>query len=106
MWIFKKEVVACNLSVFNHDEYQRYQELRKELTLNVQHKELSTGYALLYPNDPQLLMKIAEWVSFENRCCPFLTFTLHAQGNKQQIQLDITGSEEVKTLLQHEFDLA
>lgn len=98
--------IACNIGFFNPEERTRYDELRKELTVNLSVEEIPNGYTFVYPNQPSLLLKIAEWISYENRCCPFIKFSLHVSGESELIRLGLTGSEEVKNLVKVEFDLA
>jgi hypothetical protein len=101
-----KSDVACNIGAFNSEERNRYDQLRKELTTNLSVQEVPSGYTFIYPNHPSLLLKIAEWISYENRCCPFIKFSLYVSGEADAIRLELTGSEEVKNLLREEFQLA
>lgn len=98
--------VACNIYVFNSEERSRYDVLRKELTENLLIEEIPNGYTFIYPNKPSLLLKMAEWISYENRCCPFIKFSLSVSGEVDSIRLELTGNEEVKNILREEFHLA
>lgn len=98
--------VACTIGFFNSEERSRYDELRKELTAKLSVEEIPCGYTFIYPNQPSLLLKIAEWISYENRCCPFIKFSLYVSGEADSIRLELTGSKEVKNLLREEFRLA
>lgn len=98
--------IPCNIGSFNPEERTRYDELRKELNVSRFVEEIPNGYTFIYPNQPTLLLKIAEFISFENRCCPFIKFSLHVSGESELIRLNLTGSEEVKNLLKEEFYLA
>ncbi|MDN7226745.1 hypothetical protein QWY15_05485 [Planococcus sp. N064] len=97
--------IACRIGAFNPEERRRYDELREELTVNRSVEELPNGYTFFYPNHPTLLMKMAEWISFENRCCPFIEFSLQVSGETDVIRLDLTGGSAVKELLKAEFRL-
>jgi|SRR3954451_29041 hypothetical protein len=99
-------IVACNIGNFNSKEKSRYHELRRELTVNLTVEEIQNGYAFIYPNQPSLLLKIAEWISYENRRCPFIKFLLYVSGEADSIRLELTGSDEVKILIKEEFRLA
>ena len=55
---------------------------------------------------PSLLLKIAEWISYENRCCPCIKFSLYVSGEEDSMRLELTGRNEVKNLLREEFHLA
>ncbi|MBT2724735.1 hypothetical protein [Bacillus sp. ISL-46] len=98
--------VVCNIGSFNSEERNRYDELRRELTVNLTVEEISNGYGFIYPNQKSLLLKIAEWISYENRCCPFIKFLLYVSGEANSIRLELTGSDEVKILIKEEFHLA
>ena len=79
--------VACKISVFDSKERKYYDELRKELTNIMTVEESSNGYTFIFPNNQPLLLKIAEWISLENRCCPFIKFSLNASGDSDSIRV-------------------
>ncbi|WP_078380658.1 hypothetical protein [Sutcliffiella halmapala] len=96
-------VVACNLLAFKPEERIRYQELRKELMVDASFEEIPNGYVFYYPNQYSALVKIAEWISYENRCCPFIRFFIYVSGEADLIKVKLTGDEAVKNLLKEEF---
>ncbi|MGD6834869.1 hypothetical protein ACQCT5_22225 [Sutcliffiella halmapala] len=97
--------IACNIGSFNSEERIRYDELRKDLNVNRSIEEIPNGYTFIYPNQPTLLLKIVELISYENRCCPFIEFSLKVSGEADVIRLDLTGNQSVKDLLKEEFRL-
>ena|SRR5690625_2084985 len=97
--------VACKISVFDSEERKHYDTLRKELTETMSAEETPNGYTFSFPNDQTLLLKIAEWISMENRCCPFIKFSLNVSGDSESIRVELTGNEDVKKLLKEEFQL-
>ena len=97
--------VACKISVFNSEERKIYDALRKELTETMSVEEGPTGYTFIFPNNQPLLLKIAEWISLENRCCPFIMFSLNVSGDSDAIRVELTGNKDVKYLLKEEFQL-
>ncbi|AND42890.1 MAG: hypothetical protein ACQEXE_25230 [Bacillota bacterium] len=97
--------VVCNIGSYNAEERNHYVELRRELTENRSVEEIPFGYTFIYPNQSSLLLRIAEWISYENRCCPFIRFSLYVSGEADSIRLELTGSKEVKNLLKKEFHL-
>ncbi|MCA1203329.1 MULTISPECIES: hypothetical protein [Bacillaceae] len=97
--------VACNISAFNSEKRRRYEVLRKELTETLSVKGIINGYTFVFPNDQPLLLKIAEWITLENRCCPFIKFSLNVSGDSESIRVELTGNEDVKNLLKEEFQL-
>ncbi len=86
------------------------EELRhREATLVAQLKslarkveELQNGYSFQLPGDSKSLAAIAELISAERECCPFLTFELLAEPKLGPLVLRITGpagsKEFVKSL--------
>ena len=97
--------VACKISVFDSKERKYYDELRTELTNTMTVEENSNGYTFIFPNNQPLLLKIAEWISLENRCCPFIMFSLNVSGDSDAIRVELTGNKDVKYLLKEEFQL-
>lgn len=97
--------VACKISVFDSEERNHYDELRKELTEAMSVEKITNGYTFIFSNDQTLLLKIAEWISLENRCCPFIKFSLNVSGDSESIRVEMTGNEDVKKLLKEEFQL-
>jgi hypothetical protein len=91
--------LACELGVFSDSERQRYGVLREELSAARRGaREVENGYTFRYPGDPQVFLELAEWITLERRCCPFLTFTVefHSDG---EIELTLSGDPNVKEFL-------
>ena len=96
------EQFACNARALNKTERARYQELTRALFAAVKEKsETPDGYALRLPAEQ--LIAAAEWVSFERRCCPFLTFVLEQPRDSGPLRLGISGPEGVKAFIREEF---
>ncbi|MCU1259012.1 MAG: hypothetical protein JWO80_1897 [Bryobacterales bacterium] len=49
------------------------------------------------------LQDVAEWISMEKLCCPFLTFQLETSGSEADYSLRVSGPTGVKELLGAEF---
>ncbi len=54
--------------------------------------ELDNGFALRFPNTTMWIARLAEFISLERLCCPFLIFTLIV--NADQVTLHLTSSAE------------
>ncbi|WP_230495125.1 hypothetical protein [Pseudoneobacillus rhizosphaerae] len=67
---------------------------------------MNNGYAIIYPNEFSLLLKMTKWISYENRCFLFINFSLFVSGDVDSIRLELTGNETVKNLLRKEFRFA
>jgi hypothetical protein len=98
------ERFACNMKALTGTERARHQELSHTLFSAVQEKrELANGYAFRLP--PGDLMTVAEWVSFERKCCPFFAFEIEQAKDNGALWLRITGSDGVKPFIVEEFQL-
>jgi hypothetical protein len=71
---------------------------RREATLIAQFKsiigeveEVQNGYAFRMPGDSKSLAIIADLMSAERECCPFLTFQLLAEPKLGPFVLRVTG---------------
>ena len=97
-------VIACNTKAIRAAERPRYNDLMKRLRLAIRDRtEGRDGYTFRLDGKSLSLPEIADWISMERLCCPFLTFQLSASGNQSDWTLMLTGPEGVKTLLQTEF---
>lgn len=97
-------VFACNLKAISASERPRYNDLTKRLRNAARNRsELPDGYAFKLDNKTISLPEVAEWISMERLCCPFLTLQLSASGDQADWLLKLTGPPGVKPLLQAEF---
>lgn len=98
------ESFACNISVLTHAERDRQHVLGGKLkSAATRREELPNGYALVLDRSKLPLNELAEWVSFECRCCPFLDFQISFAGDSGPLTLRLTGkSAEVKGFLSQE----
>ncbi len=97
-------VIACNLKAIDAADRPRYNDLLMRLRVAVRNRsELSDGFAFTLDGKAMDLPQVAEWISVERRCCPFLSFQLCASGDKADWVLKLTGPEGVKALLELEF---
>ena len=96
--------IACNLKAIGSKERPRYNDLMKRLRAAVRNrKELPDGYTYQLEQKAITLPEVAEWMSMERLCCPFLKLELSAAGHQTDWLLTLTGPEGVKPLLQAEF---
>ena len=97
--------LACNLGAISAADRPRYRDLVKRLHAAIQiQNELSDGYS--YALDTQIisLPEIAEWITLERLCCPFLIFRLEVQESASALTL--RGPDGVKAILREEFPAA
>jgi hypothetical protein len=91
---------SCNFGVFEGDEKERHSQLMSKLDDAMgDTAELPDGYAFQLNKDVISLTEIAEWITYEQRCCPFFTFELEVQANNGLLWLRLRGDENVKQFL-------
>jgi hypothetical protein len=93
-------VLACDLGAFDGAQRARYNALRAELAARrLDARESADGYAFSYPAEPDVIVKLAEFVSLERRCCPFFDFALEVGAGATHVRLTIGGGPGVKEFL-------
>ena len=96
--------VACDMTAFSMDERQRYQTLRTKVMNAIEEVlETPSGFRGRVGQSVQP-GEIAEWMSLERRCCPFLDLGLCLTGDRGQ-WLEMHGGPDVKELLRAEFEV-
>jgi hypothetical protein len=94
--------VACDMSAFSMDERQRYQALRTKVMNAIEEVlETPSGFRGRVGQSVQA-GEIAEWMSLERRCCPFLDLGLRLTSDRGQ-WLELQGGPDVKELVRAEF---
>ena len=97
--------LVCNMGVFTPAQRESHILLTTELIQAVQRvQELENGYAFKFPNEAEFISRIAEFISHERLCCPFLKFTLNIVSNDEPISLGLTGPTGTREFLRLEFD--
>lgn len=93
------------MSAFTPEQRSRHSLLAQGLLgARTATHELPEGFAFSFAGDDKTWSGLAEFVSLERRCCPFLTFTLVREGEASTLRL--TGPEGTKTFLLSELSLA
>ena len=92
--------LVCRLDVFDAAQRQRYEAIRQQMAATMQQREeLPDGYRWSFPTDSALLLTLAEFITLERLCCPFITFGLELEAGQGPLWLRLTGGEEVKRVL-------
>jgi len=91
--------MACSINALNAREQGRRETLIEELMPKAQVAELPEGYQLTWTNDPQAYGKLAEFVGFERRCCPFLDFELRVSGPDAPVTLLLRADDDTKAFI-------
>jgi hypothetical protein len=98
--------IVCNMDVFTVDEREDHIRTTAQLFHRVQDlREAENGYEFTFPNSnvAENIVQLAEFISNERRCCPFLEFTLKIASNDKLISLLLTGPEGTQEFLREEF---
>jgi len=96
--------LACNMDVFTPFQREAHIRTTTELIQAVQRiQEVENGYEFTFPNETDFISKIAEFISNERLCCPFLNFTLNIVSNHEPVSLSLTGPLGTQEFLRAEF---
>jgi hypothetical protein len=99
-------VIFCNLKAIEAAERPRYNDLVKRIRAAIRERNSrEDGYAYQLDGTGISLPEVAEWMSMERLCCPFLTIQVSAVGNQEDWALTLTGPIGVKSLLDLEFPI-
>jgi len=69
-------------------------------------RDVENGYEFIFPNGKESTTRLAEFISNERLCCPFLEFTLRIASDDEPISLTLTGPEGTQEFLREEFSEA
>jgi hypothetical protein len=95
-----EQAIACKLDALTPAERQRQKELLEEVgRATVRTRETGDGYVLTLRVDATGFQRVAEWISLERRCCPFLNFNLKWSGGEENPLLELGGGPGVKAFL-------
>ena len=98
--------LACNSAAISTPERARYNGLMRKIKSAVRHQHhLPDGYAWQLDGAVATMPEVAEWMSMERRCCPFLTLQLEAAGGGMDFAVKLTGPDGVKAFLGSEFGI-
>lgn len=62
-------------------------------------RELPNGYSFRLPNESDVLLTAAEFISLERLCCPFFSFRLEVEQEGGAVWLSLSGGEGVKPFI-------
>jgi hypothetical protein len=96
--------IACDLDAIAAGDRPRYNELRGMLRpAAVGKRELPDGIAIQISTERMALAQVAEWISFERKCCPFLEFRIDVAPKSGPVWVSLTGRAGVKEFLAQAF---
>ena len=99
--------IVCDPNALTTEQSERWMIVGKQMYQAIQEvRELPNGYAFRLPSDATMLIIVAEDLSMERLCCPFLHFTLEITPAGGPFWLSFTGGEGVKEFLRFSFEEA
>lgn len=92
---------ACDLTAISVDQRGRYRELTERVARAARDiRESADGFTSRIDESEIRLVEVAEWIAFERRCCPFLTFMLTVD---EGCVLTVAGPAGAKEFIRAEF---
>jgi len=99
--------LVCNMNVFTPTERENHIQSTLKLVQTMQGiHEVPNGFEFIFPSGTSSMTKLAEFISNERLCCPFLEFTLRITPNAEPIFLALTGPKGTQEFLRAEFSEA
>jgi len=96
---------ACRANALDKAQRERQQVLLETARrAMVGKQELPNGLALSFPADAGMFVQLAEWISLERRCCPFLEFALEWKRD-DGVSVHLTGEPGVKQFIAAEMGI-
>ena len=100
-----RSAIACRLEGLSNTQREREKELLQFVRkATLERKEVPTGFAFRFPSDSAVALQIAEFITLERVCCPFLNFEFQAEAEGGPIWLELTGRDGVKEFLAQLFN--
>ncbi len=101
--------LVCNMAVFTPAEREHHIQTISQLFQTVKDThEAENGFEFIFPNpnESEIITRLAQFISNERLCCPFLEFTLKIASDDEPISLLLTGPEGTQEFLRAEFSEA
>lgn len=95
--------LACDMSAILPEQRQSHFATSKDLFSKIEEfRELADGYKFRFASNPNLIVKLGEFISLEKLCCPFLGFVVEVEPEGGPVWLCLTGREGVKAFIREE----
>jgi arsenate reductase (thioredoxin) len=95
--------LACDMTAIPADQRPVHMARSRELFSQIQEtRELSNGYEFRLADGPHLLKNLADFISLEKLCCPFLHFVIEVEAKNGPVWLRLSGREGVKDFIREE----
>ncbi len=95
--------LACDMTAIPSEQRQGHLATSRDLFSRIQEfRELADGYEFRFASESNLLMNLAEFISLEKLCCPFLGFVIEVEPEGGPVSLRLTGRDGVKAFIREE----
>ena len=95
--------IACDMSSLSPEQREAHFTTSHSLFSKLlEIEEISNGYDFRFAAEPTNILELAQFVSIEKLCCPFLNFTIDVQAEGGPLCLRLTGREGVKAFIREE----
>jgi len=99
----KESPFACDMTAIAPEQRAAHLATIEKLFRAVESiRELASGYVFRLPNESDVLLTAAEFISLERLCCPFFGFGLEVEKEGGTVWLSLTGREGVKPFIMAE----
>lgn len=99
----KQSPLACDMTAIAPDQRPKHLATSRELFSRIEKvRELPNGYEFSLAGGPTVISQLAEFVSLEKLCCPFLNFVIEIEAEGGPVWLRLTGREGVKAFIREE----
>jgi len=95
--------LACDMTAIPAAQRPVHLTTSRELFSQIEEsRELADGYEFRLADGPELLKQLAEFISLEKLCCPFLNFRIEIEAESGPVWLRLTGRDGVKEFIREE----
>lgn len=95
--------LACDMTAIPAEQRPIHLATSRELFLHIEEtRELPNGFQFRFDAEPNVIRRLAEFVSLERLCCPFLSFAIEIEAENGPVWLRLTGREGVKAFIREE----
>jgi hypothetical protein len=96
----------CNVKALTPAERARHQHVTERLiAVRKEIVETPRGYEFQYSPSDVSVADLAEWVTTEEKCCPFFYFHIDLERAGTLVCLGLTGEEGIKAFIRPEFQV-
>jgi len=99
----KESPFACDMTAIAPEQRGAHIAAIERLFHSAQNmRELPHGYGFELPNESDVLLTAAQFITLERLCCPFFSFGIEIEREGGSMWLSLTGLEGVKPFIMAE----